>query len=47
MKIFLRLLLILELIALITLAVCYDGSGDLGELYFNFGDRLFYVGFME
>lgn len=25
----------------------YDGTGDLGEWYFNFNGRIFYVGYME
>lgn len=25
----------------------FDGLGELGEFYFKYDDRLFYVGFME
>lgn len=25
----------------------YSGTGDLGEFYFNFNGRIFYVGYME
>lgn len=39
--------LVIDAIVITTLAGCYDGVGDLGEWYFEFNDRVFYVGFME
>ena len=39
--------LLADAIVITTLAGCYEGFGDLGEMYFEFNDRVFYVGFME
>lgn len=38
---------VVDAIVLTTLAGCFDGMGDLGELYFKIADRFFYIGFME
>ena len=39
--------LALDAIVVTTLAGCFDGMGDLGELYFKISNRYFYIGFME
>lgn len=39
--------LLLDVAVVTTLAGCYEGFGDLNELYFNFNGRVFYIGFME
>ena len=36
--------LVLDAIIVTTLAGCYDGMGDLGEIYFDLGEYLMFVG---
>lgn len=40
-------LLLIELLAVAILAWRYDFYGDLGEWYFDFGDRLLMIGVFE
>lgn len=40
-------ILVIDAVIVTTLAGCYDGMGDLNELYFSINNRVFYVGFME
>lgn len=41
------ILLVIDAIVVTTLAGCYDGIGELGEMYFDFGEKLLYVGVLE
>lgn len=41
------ILLIIDAIVVTTLAGCYDGIGELGEMYFDFGENILYVGVLE
>lgn len=41
------ILLLIELLAGIVLYSRYDFNGDLGEWYFDFGDRLLMIGVFE
>ena len=38
---------IIDAILITTLAGCYDGIGELNEWYFNFGNKIMYVGVFE
>ena len=39
--------LALDAIVVTTLAGCFDGMGDLGEYYFDLGDRLLMIGLIK
>ena len=43
----LLILLFIDALIVTTLAGCYDGLGELGELYFDLGDRLLMIGIMK
>ena len=40
-------LLLIDVILITTFAGCYDGIGELNEWYFNFGNKIMYVGVLE
>jgi hypothetical protein len=40
----LLILLFIDALIVTTLAGCYDGVGELGEWYFDLGDRLLMIG---
>ena len=41
------ILLVTDAIVITTLAGCYDGIGELGEMYFDFGEKLLMIGVLE
>ena len=39
--------LLADAIVITTLAGCYEGMGEIGEMYFSIKNKTFYIGFME